>query len=196
MSRPKNDTRSIESKRFGTIAFVRNSRAKRISIRVRPFYDVRVTVPDGVHFGRAEDFVRSKGKWLDRQLSRVREIEDQHRWRIDAVRRIHRAEARRSLLHRLDFWSGKYGLPYNTLYVRSQTTRWGSCSSKNNISLNFQMMLLPSDLRDYVLLHELTHTKIRNHGREFWKRLAVFVPEPRKLDKKLRDIPIISGQVN
>jgi len=57
-------------------------------------------------------------------------------------------------------------------------------------------MLLPSDLRDYVLLHELTHTKIRNHGREFWKRLAVFVPEPRKLDKKLRDIPIISGQVN
>jgi len=83
----------------------------------------------------------------------------------------YRMEAQKLLPQRLEKLAGKFGFRYNKISIRNNRSNWGSCSSKNNISLNLQMMKLPDILIDYILLHELVHTEIKNHGSGFWARL-------------------------
>ena len=65
-------------------------------------------------------------------------------------------------------------------------TRWGSCSFKNNINLSLHLMRLREELIDYVILHELVHTKVKNHSREFWTTLDIYCPKSKSLDKELK----------
>jgi predicted metal-dependent hydrolase len=69
--------------------------------------------------------------------------------------------------------------------IRNQKTRWGSCSAKNNLSLNIKLALLPDELRDLILVHELVHTRIKNHGPDFWRELKSIYPDARKLDRQV-----------
>jgi hypothetical protein len=82
---------------------------------------------------------------------------------------IYRQEAKIILLPRLSYLASKYGFRYGKVTIRNNKTNWGSCSAGNNISLNLNLMKLPDHLIDYILLHELAHTKVRNHGPAFWK---------------------------
>ncbi len=84
---------------------------------------------------------------------------------------IYRFEAKKILPPRINELALKHGFQVNKITIRNNKRNWGSCSSKNNISLNLQLMKLPDDLIDYVLLHELVHTKIKNHGPQFWAKL-------------------------
>lgn len=84
---------------------------------------------------------------------------------------IYRLEAKQILPQRLSELAYKHGLSYNKVTIRNNKRNWGSCSSKNNISLNLQMMKLPDNLIDSILLHELVHTEIKNHSSAFWNRL-------------------------
>lgn len=78
-----------------------------------------------------------------------------------------RAEAKAWLIPRLDELAGKHGFTYNKVFIKNNVSNWGSCSTKGNINLNMQLMRLPEELRDYVILHELCHLKQLNHGPEF-----------------------------
>ena len=79
------------------------------------------------------------------------------------------------------------GLTFNRVFVRHQKTRWGSCSHQNNISLNINLVRLPPELMDYIILHELVHTRIKDHSPRFWAALTEIVPNARRLDRTLRD---------
>lgn len=89
----------------------------------------------------------------------------------EVVTSIYRYEAKVLLPDRLANLAAKHSFSYNKLTIRNNRRNWGSCSSKNNISLNLQMMKLPDKLIDYILLHELVHTEIKNHGPDFWQKL-------------------------
>ena len=89
----------------------------------------------------------------------------------NVITQIYRIEAKMHLPKRLSDLAVKFGFSYSKVTIRNNRRNWGSCSSKNNISLNLQMMKLPEELIDYILLHELVHTEIKNHGPGFWKRL-------------------------
>lgn len=84
---------------------------------------------------------------------------------------IYRREAKKILPVRLAELANQHGFVFQKVTIRNNRRNWGSCSSKNNISLNLQMMKLPYELIDYILLHELVHTQIKNHGPLFWKKL-------------------------
>ncbi len=84
---------------------------------------------------------------------------------------IYRLEAKTLLPGRLKQMAEKFGFSYNKVSIRNNRRNWGSCSSQNNISLNLQMMKMPMELIDYILLHELVHTEVKNHGPKFWERL-------------------------
>ena len=99
---------------------------------------------------------------------------------------IDREIAEKRLVNRLDELCRQDGFRYNKVFVKNQKTRWGSCSAKNNINLNVNLVRLPDELIDYVLFHELVHTKIKNHSQLFWQELSRFVKDPKRLDKKLR----------
>ena len=99
---------------------------------------------------------------------------------------IDKEKAKKKLTDRLHYLTEKHGFTYNKVIIRNQKTRWGSCSSKNNISLNMKLVLLPDELMDYVILHELVHTRIPNHSKEFWAELDNYVGNARVIAKRLR----------
>lgn len=102
-----------------------------------------------------------------------------------------RQQAKQHLAQRLEQLGRESGLHYNCLTVRTQRTRWGSCSMNGNISLNDRLLLLPSELADYVMLHELCHTRHMNHSRQFWQLLENYLPEYRQLEKQLRQARLL-----
>ena len=95
-------------------------------------------------------------------------------------------EAKNYLPQRLGFLANKYGFKYGSVALRNQKTRFGSCSFKNNINLNINLMKYDFDCIDYVLIHELVHTKIKNHSEKFWVEVEKYCPDYKILRKKLK----------
>ena len=89
----------------------------------------------------------------------------------NAVMRAMRKKAEEYLPPLVQYWSSLFDLPYTKVTISKARSRWGSCSSKRDISLSFYLMLLPAHLMDYVILHELAHTREMNHGPKFWELL-------------------------
>ncbi len=106
-------------------------------------------------------------------LIEVRDLDSEESMRYieHILTEVYRFEAKKLLPVSLYELANKFGFQYNKVTIRNNRRNWGSCSAKNNISLNLQMMKLPDELIDYILLHELVHTEIKNHGPEFWFRL-------------------------
>ena len=102
------------------------------------------------------------------------------------IETAYREEAKEYLPKRLNDLSDKHKLPFSELYIKNVKSRWGSCSGKNNINLSIHLMRLPDHLIDYVLLHELAHTKIKNHSKKFWQFLDTLIVNAKEIDKELR----------
>ena len=79
-------------------------------------------------------------------------------------------------LPRLSYFSDKHKLKVNQVRVKEQKTLWGSCSSKNNINLNYLLIMAPMKVIDYVIVHELVHTIHKNHSAKFWQKVATILP--------------------
>jgi len=171
---------------IGKIRLAKSKRAKHLNISIRPFKGVRVSVPYGMSFKKAEEIVHAKVTWIEKHQKRMRQIEVDHQLLREESEEIDRDEAKRILIGRLKELADKNKLSYNKVTIRNQKTRWGSCSQKNNINLNIKLVKLPQELIDYVILHELVHTKIKNHSKKFWDELNTYIPNAKGLDKELR----------
>ncbi|MFC1961920.1 M48 family metallopeptidase [Chloroflexota bacterium] len=171
---------------IGPIFFKHSRLAKHVIISVKPFKGVRVAVPFMVPFKKAEDFVFLKTEWIKKHLEKMKQYEKEGGSVQFNFNDIGRATAKKMLTHRLKQLAEKHGFTYNKVSIRSQRTRWGSCSYKNNISLNMKLVKLPQELMDYVILHELVHTKIHNHSKKFWVELDNYVLNARSKAKRLR----------
>lgn len=103
-----------------------------------------------------------------------------------AITEAFRIEAKEYLPQRVAVLAENFGLNYRDLAIKNMTSRWGSCSGHNNINLNLHLIRLPEELIDYVILHELAHTKEKNHGKSFWDFLVKILPNAKELNKKLK----------
>jgi hypothetical protein len=180
------EAKTIEVESVGTILIERSRQAKRLSLSIRPVKGARVAVPLGVSFARAEMFARSKTKWLKKHLDKLALMERAARTRSKDGP-MDRVTARTQLIDRLNFLSQKYGFNYNRVFIKNQKTRWGSCSGKNNINLNINLVRLPDELIDYTILHELVHTRVKNHSRRFWNQMDKLIGNAKSLDRKLNE---------
>mgnify|MGYP002624001249 FL=1 len=102
-----------------------------------------------------------------------------------------RRQAKAYLPGRLAELSAQHGFNYNQVRIKHNVSNWGSCSSKGNINLNLNLMRLPAELQDYVMLHELCHLKYLNHGPEFHALLETVCPDHRILQKRMKEYKII-----
>jgi len=180
-------SKTITMDDIGPVLLVRSKRARRLNISVKPFTGARVAIPYGLSFERAEKIAMSKAGWIKRHLDKAREIEKTQTAMSHDVPNIDRDFARETLTRRLNELSSRYGFAYNRVFIRNQKTRWGSCSAKNNINLNMNLLRLPPDLIDYVILHELVHTREKNHSKVFWAELNKFVGDAGKLKARLKE---------
>lgn len=98
-----------------------------------------------------------------------------------------RREANYYLPKRLDELAKKNGFTYKTVRIKNTSSRWGSCSHDNNINLNLHLLRLPEELSDMVILHELCHTKIKNHSQDFWNLLEKHCPNLLEKRRKLKN---------
>ena len=92
-------------------------------------------------------------------------------------------KAKEELIEITEEISSEIGISYNKLTIRNQKSRWGSCSSKKNISLNQKLLFLPSELARYIIIHELCHIIHLNHSARFWNLVEKYVPNYRELNK-------------
>ena len=102
-----------------------------------------------------------------------------------------RKEAQRILPHRTQILAESYGFSFTDVKIQSSKTRWGSCNRNKNINLSFYLMLLPQHLVDYVILHELCHTREMNHSPQFWEWMdRVTDGKGKKLRSELKNFSI------
>ena len=152
---------------IGEVTFRKSVRGRRVAIRVHPVRGVTVSVPTLVPYAAAVAFFKMKRQWvLDvvrRQKDRLKDTPVASSSEIEALRR----QAKSELPQRLAELAARYGFIYNKVTIKHNSSNWGSCSTRNNINLNLNIVRLPSVLRDYVLLHELCHLKHHDHGHAF-----------------------------
>jgi predicted metal-dependent hydrolase len=103
-----------------------------------------------------------------------------------AIERDLRECARIELPARLRLLADRHGVQVGAVSIRNQRTRWGSCAPNGNIALNFRLLQMPPDVRDYVILHELMHVKQHNHSRRFWRLVEAVYPAFREAERWLR----------
>ncbi len=169
----------------GVVHFAFSKRAKYLSITVRHDSSIRVAIPKGVTLSTARKFFESKIDWVSRQLKKIQRQNQQVGPSLE-LSAGEKRNAKKYLTARLDYLANKYGFTYNRIFIRNQRTRWGLCSSKDNISLNMKLVRLPLELQDYVILHELVHTKHKNHSKKFWQAMDKLVGDSKQLRRQMR----------
>lgn len=103
-----------------------------------------------------------------------------------AIKNALKKEAKAYLPQRLCYLSMQHQLAFNRVFVKSTKSTWGSCTPENNINLSIHLMRLPNELIDYVLLHELSHTIEKNHGKGFWRLMNLVTNgKAKELDKRM-----------
>ena len=175
----------VEIPSVGAVTIVKSQRAKHIRITIKPDQTVRLTIPRGQCVDRAKQFLHSKIPWIIKHQHRLSKLEDSPTNLLEPE--INELQARDILIRRLEELAKIHNVKYARVSIRNQKTKWGSCSAKNNISLNINLARVPDELRDYVILHELVHTRCKNHSKKFWAELdKVTGRSAKELSKKLR----------
>jgi len=170
---------------IGDVLFERSKRAKHINISIKPFKGVRVAVPYRVSFTSAIGFVYNKIDWIRKHVEKMKKFEEKHNKTANRIIIKDVNSAKKRIEQRINELAKTNGFTYNKVTIRNQKTKWGSCSTKNNISLNIKLVTLPNELMDYVIFHELVHTKEKNHSKCFWAELEKYVSDAKALDKRL-----------
>lgn len=148
---------------------------------------MRVAVPWRVSFDEARRIALGKRGWIRRTLARLERARSRCREAVEAAERLDRRSARALLAARLESLALEHGYSPGPLSVRRQGTLWGSASRSGRIQLNAFLAVLPQDLADYVIVHELVHTRVRGHGLAFWTELERRLPDARRRQARLRE---------
>jgi hypothetical protein len=166
---------------IGNVLFEKSKKAKRVIISFKSPSNIRVAVPRYITFRKAESFVSQKLDWIQKQQTKYSK-------KVNATELTNAVSSAEKLefINQVERLANKYGFTYGELTLRKMKTRWGSCTHHNNISLNIGLIALTDELKDYVILHELVHTKVKNHSKEFWDELGSIIHNPKSFNKELK----------
>ena len=114
----------------------------------------------------------------------ITSIENQDKFK-SSLKSWYKIKFKEIAIPRLNYFSDKYNLKINQVRFKNQKTLWGSCSSKNNINLNYLLVMAPMLVIDYVIIHELVHTVHKNHSENFWNAVEAIMPDYKKAKKWL-----------
>ncbi len=164
------------------ISVIRVAHLRRMSMRVEPGGEIVVRAPRRVTDLAIKKFVLEQEKWIQKQKSTMQNLTSLSAEKLTELKKL----AKIYLPERVKILAEKHHFHFASVSLRNQQTRWGSCSHKNALNLNIELMRLPLKLRDYIILHELTHTVHKNHQKAFWNHLEKILPGARLLDREMR----------
>lgn len=164
---------------------IRSSR-KTISLQITPTGEVVVRCPNRCSKREIDAFVQSKERWIQKHLSALSQRPTLPPFSASELRTLAK-EAAGKLPSRAAFFARQMGISYGRITIRSQHTRWGSCSSQGNLNFNCLLMLCPEEVQDYVVIHELCHRIHMNHSAAFWNQVEQVCPDYRNHQKWLKE---------
>lgn len=167
----------------------RSKRARALRLSVYADGAVVVTAPHLFSLRAIERFVTAHSTWVHRKLEEYRGRRVVYVRRADIPRL--KKEALRLAEGRVQHFAERYGVQVGKITVRSQKTRWGSCSREGNLSFNYRLAVLPPELVDYVVVHEICHRIAFDHSRAFWSAVERTIPDHKALRRELRDIAFL-----
>lgn len=169
------------------------SNRKTIAIEIKPDLQVLVRAPRRMPKWEIERFVREHEDWILKHLEIVRK-RNEERKNLPKETKLAPEElkvlvnmAKEAIPKRVAYYAPIVGVTYGRISIRNQKTRWGSCSGKGNLNFNCQLMRMPSEVIDYVVVHELCHRKEMNHSPEFWAEVEKVLPDYKKRRKWLKE---------
>ena len=166
-----------------------NARARRINITVHRGGIVRVTKPRRASMREIERFIAQSREWIKRMKKRAESLSKTSRIESSKKEYVkYKKEALALAKGRIAHFSKTYGVAPQTVSIRNQKSRWGSCSHRGTLSFNYRIVFLPPHLLDYIVVHELCHLKEMNHSKRFWELVAREVPDYKKCRIQLRSL--------
>lgn len=161
------------------------SERKTIAIQIKTDGQVIVRCPRRMRMEDAKAFVESKTDWINKHLAKLTSQETA-RFTEKEIADL-REQARTLVTQRAEYYASLIGVTYNHIAIRARHTRWGSCSGKGNLNFNCLLALVPPEVLDYVVVHELCHRKELNHSDCFWAEVERILPDYRKREKWLKE---------
>lgn len=160
---------------------------KTLAITITQEGNLLIKAPLKMQDREIERFLRQKRYWIYKQAKRVKEAASHRIYRSEDEIRHLREQAREVLTQKTDYYKVLLGVEYQRIRIGDQKTRWGSCSSKGTISYNWHLILMPEQIMDYVVVHELCHLLEMNHSWQFWEKVEKVFPDYRERRRWLRE---------
>ena len=166
-----------------TYQLIRSDR-KTLAIQITPQGEVLVRCPRRMPASRVDAFVQSKRGWIEKHLASRAPAQP------PLTKQEHQALMRQAaavLPEKAARQATRMGVSFDRVTIRTQRTRWGSCSAQGNLNFNCLLMLAPDDVMEYVVVHELCHRKEMNHSARFWAEVERVLPSYRESRRWLKD---------
>jgi predicted metal-dependent hydrolase len=165
----------------------RSKKSKRVRLQVHSDGRIVVTSPFRIRRSMVENFISDKIKWIESKINYFNGIKNGVGLTFSRNDyKKHKKRASIFLSERVNFYNKFYKFSFNKICIKNQKTRWGSCSRKGNINLNYKILFLPKELQDYIIVHEICHLKEMNHKDRFWALVSQTFPNHIEIRKKLR----------
>ena len=159
------------------------SRRKTLSVEITPRGEILVRAPARMAKRDIESFLASRHDWIRAHLAKLEPAPEP--LTPEQLRHLS-AEAKRIIPEKAARYADLLGVTFGRISIRSQRSRWGSCSAQGNLNFNCLLMLAPEEILDYVIVHELCHRREMNHSQKFWAAVEQILPDHRRYRQWLK----------
>ena len=163
------------------------SNRKTICIEITKDAKILVRAPYRATNGEIQRFLEEKADWIQKNLQKMQERQANRELLKEEEIEELADKALEVIPKKVAHFAPLVGVDYGRITIRNQKTRWGSCSSKGNLNFNCQLMLLPDEIIDYVVVHELCHRNEMNHSPAFWAEVERILPDYKERRKWLKE---------
>lgn len=180
---------------------------KYVRIKITPKGEVIVVAPMRVPISEVEHWVNTKKEWVNQHLQKIASRQQVSTFNLqenevlilgeafrvnfdtsnkELLTQWYKIQAKAYIVPKVQELAAKYGFNVSKIFIRDTKSKWGSCSSKDNIGLNYNLIKTPPRIIEYVIVHELCHLREFNHSPAFWSEVGKYFPEYKQAKEWLR----------
>lgn len=166
------------------------SKRKTIGISISKELKVIVRVPMKISKKEIDIIVDKNRSWIDKHMSIMQERQERKSQNELSKKEIEmlKHRAKEILPQRAQHYQKIMNVRHTGIKITSAMTRWGSCSGRNSLCFSYRLMLLPLDIIDYIVVHELSHIRVKNHSKDFYNEVSKYMPDYKARELRLKSL--------